>query len=59
MIITSMPLNLAIINTSAANAVIEAYPSVTAWILAGHSLGSASAAIFAEDNQTKIDTLVL
>jgi hypothetical protein len=38
-IITPMPLNLAIINTGAANAVIDAYPNISTWILAGHSLG--------------------
>jgi hypothetical protein len=58
-VITPMPLNLAILNTGAANAVIEAYPSISTWILAGHSLGGASAAIFAENNPDKIDALAL
>jgi hypothetical protein len=55
-IITPMPLNLAILNTGAANAVIDAYPYISTWILAGHSLGGASAAIFAENNPIRIDT---
>jgi hypothetical protein len=58
-IITPMPLNLAIFNTGAANAVIDAYPSITTWILAGHSLGGASAAIFAENNPNRIDAIAL
>ena len=58
-IITPMPLNLAIFNTGAANAVIEAYPEITTWILAGHSLGGASAAIFAESNPKRIDAIAL
>jgi hypothetical protein len=58
-VITPMPLNLAILNTGAANAVIDEYPHISTWILAGHSLGGASAAIFAENNPTKIDALVL
>lgn len=58
-IIIPMPLNLAILNTSAANAVIDAYPNITTWILAGHSLGGASAAIFVENNPNKIDALAL
>jgi len=58
-IITPMPLNLAIFNTSAANAVIDAYPQISTWILAGHSLGGASAAIFAENNPNRIDAIVL
>ena len=58
-IITPMPLNLAIFNTGAANAVIDAYPYISTWILAGHSLGGASAAIFAENNPNRIDAIVL
>jgi hypothetical protein len=58
-IIIPMPLNLAIFNTGAANSVIEEYPQISTWILSGHSLGGASAAIFAENNQNKIDALVL
>jgi hypothetical protein len=58
-VITPMPLNLAILNTSAANAVIDAYPDISTWILAGHSLGGASAAIFAENNPSTIDAIAL
>ena len=58
-VITPMPLNLAILNTGAANAVIDDYPHISTWILAGHSLGGASAAIFAENNPTRIDALAL
>jgi hypothetical protein len=56
-IVTPMPLNLAIFNTGAANAVIDAYPQISTWILAGHSLGGASAAIFAENNSNRIDAI--
>ena len=38
-IIVPMPLNLAILNPGAANSVIENYPHIAAWIIAGHSLG--------------------
>ena len=58
-IITPIPLNLAIFNIGAANAVIDAYPHITTWILAGHSLGGASAAIIAEKNQERIDAIAL
>lgn len=58
-IITPMPLNLAIFNTGAANAVIDAYPYISTWILAGHSLGGASAAIFAENYPERIDAIAL
>jgi len=58
-IIIPMPLNLAIFNTSAANAVIDTYPDIKYWIIAGHSLGGASAAIFAENNPNTIDAIAL
>lgn len=58
-IIIPMPLNLAIINSGAANVVIDAYPEISTWILAGHSLGGASAAIFAENNPKRIDAIAL
>ena len=58
-VITPMPLNLAILNTGAANAVIDDYPHISTWILAGHSLGGASAAMFADNNPTRIDALAL
>ena len=57
-IITPMPLNLAIFNTNAANAVFEAYPQISKWVLVGHSLGGAAAAIYADGNPSKIDGLV-
>jgi hypothetical protein len=58
-VITPMPLNLAILNTGAANAVIDEYPHISTWILVGHSLGGASAAIFAENNPARIDAIAL
>ncbi|KAA3643243.1 MAG: alpha/beta hydrolase [Chloroflexi bacterium] len=58
-VITPMPLNLAILNTNAANAVFEAYPEISDWVLAGHSLGGASAAIYANGNPDKINALAL
>ena len=58
-VVTRMPLNLAILNTGAANAVIDDYPHVATWILAGHSLGGAAAAIFAENNPARIDAIAL
>ena len=58
-IIVPMPLNLAILNPGAANSVIDNCPHIANWILAGHSLGGATAAIFAENNPTKIDAIAL
>jgi hypothetical protein len=58
-VITPMPLNLAILNTGAAASVIDAYPLISTWILAGHSLGGASAAIFAENYPLGVDAIAL
>ncbi len=58
-IITPMPLNLAILNTNAANEVIDAYPQIDTWIIAGHSLGGASAAIYVENNPEQVDAIAL
>jgi hypothetical protein len=58
-IIVPMPLNLAILSPGAADSVIDNYPHIAKWILAGHSLGGATAAIFAENNPTKIDAIAL
>lgn len=58
-IITPMPLNLAILNTGAANAVIDTFPQITTWVIAGHSLGGAAATIFAENNPTTIAAIAL
>ena len=58
-VITPMPLNLAIFDTNEANAVIDAYPEIGHWVLAGHSLGGAAAGIYAENNPGKIDGLAI
>lgn len=58
-IITPMPLNLAILNTNKADAVLQAYPDIINWVLAGHSLGGAAASIYVENNSTKIDGLAI
>ena len=58
-IITPMPLNLAILNTGAANAVVDDYPHTFTWTTAGHSPGGASAATFGQNDPTRIDAIAL
>lgn len=58
-VITPMPLNLAIFQTGAASAVIDAHPEISTWILAGHSLGGAAAGIYAENNSSRLAGLAL
>jgi dienelactone hydrolase len=49
-IITPMPLNLAVFNPDAAVAVIAANPEIDFWLVGGHSLGGAMAANFTRRN---------
>jgi pimeloyl-ACP methyl ester carboxylesterase len=58
-IITPMPLNLAILNSGVANSVIDESPDIDEWIIAGHSLGGASAAIFADKNSNRISGIAV
>jgi hypothetical protein len=58
-VIIPMPLNLAIFNTGAADAVIGSYPEISTWVVAGHSLGGAAAGIYANSNPAMIDGLAL
>ena len=58
-VITPMPLNFAIFNPAAADAVIDAYPQVSVWLIGGHSLGGVMAARYAHDNPERVAGLVL
>jgi dienelactone hydrolase len=54
-VITPMPLNFAILATGKANDVIAAHPEIEQWYIAGHSLGGASAAIYADQNPEAVE----
>lgn len=58
-VITPMPLNLAVFAPDSARAVIAAYPQVKHWAVGGHSLGGAMAAAFAQQNPGAVQGLVL
>jgi hypothetical protein len=58
-VITPMPLNLAILASDRAADVISAYPHVQHWAVGGHSLGGAMAAQFAYQHPAAVDGLVL
>ncbi len=45
-VVTPMPLNLAVFASSRAREVIAAYPDIRHWVVGGHSLGGAMAAHF-------------
>jgi hypothetical protein len=49
-VITPMPLNLAVLNSGAAADVMAAHPEIETWAIGGHSLGGTMAASFADQN---------
>lgn len=56
--ITPMPFNLAILDAERANAVIAAHPEIERWVIGGHSLGGATAAIFANRQPQAVQGIV-
>lgn len=58
-IVPKMPLNLAVLDPTAASRVMEAYPQVARWYVGGHSLGGAMAASFAAGAPESVSGVVL
>jgi pimeloyl-ACP methyl ester carboxylesterase len=58
-VVVHMPLNLAILDSGAAERVIAAHPDIERWAVGGHSLGGAMAAQFAADNPGDAGALAL
>ena len=57
--IVRVPGDFSILNTSAASRVIKRYPQFTRWYIAGHSLGGAMAATYAEKHSDELEGLIL
>lgn len=58
-VLTPMPLNLAMLAPDRAESVIARYPAIKRWVIAGHSLGGVLACTFASDHQDTLSGLVL
>ena len=58
-VIVPMPLNLAFFGADRALNVMEKYPGINTWTIAGHSLGGAMACKFASEHAEKVDQLIL
>ncbi len=58
-IIVEMPFNLACFSINSAKRVIESMPDVENFYISGHSLGSAMASVYAENNADKIEGLIV
>ena len=57
--LVEMPFNLAILDTAAADGLLELYPEVEGWYIGGHSLGGSAASMYLEKNFSNFEGLVL
>lgn len=58
-ILVHMPFHMAIFDADAAEGVMEQFPEIQHWYMAGHSMGGAMASRFAADHPEEIDGLIL
>lgn len=58
-ILVHMPFHMAIFDADAAERVMEQFPDMQHWYMAGHSMGGAMASRFAADHPEEIDGLIL
>lgn len=57
--LVKMPLNMAIFNINAADAVMAAHPEIDEWYIGGHSMGGAMASSYAASHADEVEGLVL
>lgn len=57
--VASVPFHLAVFDSMAAESIIEDHPEIKDWYLAGHSLGGAMAAVYANKTAQQINGLIL
>lgn len=58
-ILVHMPFHMAIFDADAAETVMEQFPDIRHWYMAGHSMGGAMASQFASEHPEEIDGLIL
>lgn len=58
-ILVHMPFRMAIFDANAAEDVMEQFPEIQHWYMAGHSMGGAMASQFVSGHQDEIDSLIL
>ncbi|AJH18689.1 MULTISPECIES: alpha/beta hydrolase [Bacillus] len=57
-VMPKLPLNLAILGINAVDSVIEQYPEVQKWYVAGHSMGGAMISKYAFQHEDKVDGII-
>ena len=58
-VLVEMPFHLAIFDANAAEDVMEAFPDIQHWYMAGNSMGGAMASQFASERPDEVDGLIL
>ena len=58
-ILVHMPFHMAIFDADAAEKVMEQFPEIQHWYMAGHSMGGAMASKFASDHPDQVEGLIL
>lgn len=58
-ILVRMPFHMAIFDADAAEKVMEQFPDIQHWYMAGHSMGGAMASKFASDHPNEVEGLIL
>lgn len=58
-VMPKLPLNLAILGINEVDSVIEKYPEVQKWYVAGHSMGGAMISKYAFQHEEKVDGIIL
>lgn len=58
-LLVKMPLDLAVLDADAAKGLQALYPDVDMWMIGGHSLGGAMAAVYAAEHPQEFDALIL
>ena len=58
-VLLEMPLNLAVLDSNAAEGIDEILPNVERWYVGGHSLGGAMAASYAAEHVEEVEGLIL
>jgi len=58
-VLAEMPFNLAVFNINIADSIIDKFPEIDYWFIAGHSLGGAMSSSYVKGNSERLSGLIL